>query len=124
MSETKTLLDMKWALAVMEHPPQDRNPDWWKAGACGPEYAENGTDPWYGPDVDEPGHRPGNFPADLANKARKICRACPVKTECLLHAMETPENEGVWGGVTPYQRTRLRNQLAAKAADKGRGVAA
>lgn len=36
-----------------------------------------------------------------------ICRACPVRQECLRHALALPEREGIWGGLLPYQRKRL-----------------
>ena len=36
--------------------------------------------------------------------AKKICTACPVKTECLEHALAVPENFGVWGGLTQEER--------------------
>jgi WhiB family redox-sensing transcriptional regulator len=36
--------------------------------------------------------------------AKKICTACPVKTECLEHALAVPENYGVWGGLTQDER--------------------
>ena len=36
--------------------------------------------------------------------AKKICTACPIKTECLEHALAVPENFGVWGGLTQEER--------------------
>ena len=39
--------------------------------------------------------------------AKKICTACPVKTECLEHALAVPENYGVWGGLTQDERTGI-----------------
>ena len=33
-----------------------------------------------------------------------ICQACPVRQECLAHAIATGEDHGVWGGLTPGQR--------------------
>ena len=36
--------------------------------------------------------------------AKKICTACPIKTECLEHALAVPENYGVWGGLTQDER--------------------
>jgi WhiB family redox-sensing transcriptional regulator len=34
------------------------------------------------------------------------CNSCPVKPECLQHAMDAGE-VGVWGGTTDYQRRQL-----------------
>jgi WhiB family redox-sensing transcriptional regulator len=36
--------------------------------------------------------------------AKKICTACPIKTECLEHALAVPEDYGVWGGLTQEER--------------------
>jgi WhiB family redox-sensing transcriptional regulator len=35
------------------------------------------------------------------------CQICPVRTECLEHALEAGEDQGIWGGMTPLQRSRL-----------------
>lgn len=37
---------------------------------------------------------------------KNLCKKCPVRTECLVHALNTPESYGIWGGI-PY-RSRLR----------------
>jgi WhiB family redox-sensing transcriptional regulator len=37
-------------------------------------------------------------------QAKRICRRCPVVTECLLHALSTREPWGIWGGLTPLER--------------------
>jgi WhiB family redox-sensing transcriptional regulator len=39
-------------------------------------------------------------------KAKRICRACPVRTECLNHALAAPERFGVWGGQNEDDRHR------------------
>lgn len=36
--------------------------------------------------------------------AQTICGRCPVRVECLEHALLTGEVLGVWGGWTPAQR--------------------
>lgn len=36
--------------------------------------------------------------------AISICNDCPVKQQCLEHALNTPEIYGVWGGMTEEQR--------------------
>lgn len=38
------------------------------------------------------------------------CSECPVKQECLDHALKY-EEYGYWGGTTPFQRIKLRRQL-------------
>jgi WhiB family transcriptional regulator, redox-sensing transcriptional regulator len=49
------------------------------------------------------------FPAQHANlgPALKVCRQCPVRTECLNHALGAPEPVGVWGGVSAKARGRM-----------------
>lgn len=52
------------------------------------------------------------FPAaaDYA-PALAVCEACPVRSECLDHALAHGETEGVWGGKTPQERKRLRRKV-------------
>jgi WhiB family redox-sensing transcriptional regulator len=46
--------------------------------------------------------------AARVNEARSICRACSLQTTCLEYALKSPWLDGVWGGTTPRQRTRMR----------------
>tara|TARA_B100000029_G_scaffold505788_1_gene587145 strand:+ start:8654 stop:9028 length:375 start_codon:yes stop_codon:yes gene_type:complete len=50
------------------------------------------------------------------SEARRICRACSVKSECLKYALEYPaaDMHGVWAGLTPRQLAKEQ---------KARGVA-
>jgi WhiB family redox-sensing transcriptional regulator len=45
---------------------------------------------------------------DKVNEARAICAVCPVRAECLDHAMTHAEHWGIWGGLTERERRRLR----------------
>ena len=40
--------------------------------------------------------------------ARLICEGCAVTRECLGYAVVNRENWGVWGGMGPKQRRRVR----------------
>jgi WhiB family transcriptional regulator, redox-sensing transcriptional regulator len=40
-------------------------------------------------------------------EARVFCRACPVRTECLAHALDQRIEFGVWGGMTERERRAL-----------------
>lgn len=53
------------------------------------------------------------FPSDGVgvDKARKICADCPVKTECLDHALENRIEHGVWGGCSERERRRILKRL-------------
>lgn len=44
-------------------------------------------------------------------EAKQVCATCPVREPCLDWAMGTGEQEGVWGGLTPEERRRLRQSL-------------
>src|ERR1051326_1817005 len=39
-------------------------------------------------------------------RAVAICVGCPVQAECLAAALSQPEEFGVWGGLTEYERAR------------------
>jgi WhiB family redox-sensing transcriptional regulator len=49
---------------------------------------------------------------DDALEAIAVCRACPVRDECLSWALETRERFGVWGGMTEKQRRSLLRRTA------------
>ncbi|SDQ18087.1 WhiB family transcriptional regulator [Quadrisphaera sp. DSM 44207] len=38
------------------------------------------------------------------NKAKIVCKACPVRTECLADALDNRIEFGVWGGMTERER--------------------
>jgi WhiB family transcriptional regulator, redox-sensing transcriptional regulator len=40
-------------------------------------------------------------------EARSLCQGCPVRTECLAHALDHRVEFGVWGGMTERQRRAL-----------------
>jgi WhiB family redox-sensing transcriptional regulator len=40
-------------------------------------------------------------------EARQFCRTCPVRTECLAHALDQGIEFGVWGGMTERERRAL-----------------
>lgn len=46
-------------------------------------------------------------------QALAICATCPVRQECLRYALANDEHRcfGLWGGLGPKQRSRLRAEL-------------
>ncbi|WP_051343368.1 WhiB family transcriptional regulator [Pseudonocardia spinosispora] len=43
-------------------------------------------------------------------EARKICRGCPVLTQCLAKALDEQLEFGVWGGKTERERRAILKQ--------------
>ena len=69
-------------------------------------------------------------PKDL-ERAKDLCQACPVTTECLAGALSREEPWGVWGGeifdhgvVIPRKRPRGRPSKADLARDRAYAAAA
>lgn len=52
------------------------------------------------------------------NIAKKICRNCPVKYECLADALDNRIEFGVWGGMTERERRALLRRHPAVASWK------
>lgn len=55
------------------------------------------------------------FPADkddgAAERAKAVCRSCPVRRDCVAYALADPTLTGVWGASTADQRRNRRQQL-------------
>lgn len=41
------------------------------------------------------------------NRAKAVCSGCPVRTECLGHALDRRIEHGIWGGMTERERRAL-----------------
>ena len=55
-------------------------------------------------------HPPATFfPSDGVgvDRARKICRDCPVTQRCLDYALDERIDHGVWGGCSERERRRI-----------------
>jgi WhiB family transcriptional regulator, redox-sensing transcriptional regulator len=53
--------------------------------------------------------------------AKRICAACPVRTQCLDYALSGADTwggiaTGIWGGTTPHERALLRRAGKAEVA--------
>ena len=58
---------------------------------------------------------------ELTQLAKRICARCPVRAQCLEYALAGADTwggiaTGIWGGTTPQERGRLRQQRKAAAA--------
>lgn len=85
------------------------DPGAWRAeGACA-----SADDPtiWFA-GADEPGKT-----AETARRQREaveVCRGCPVLDECLDYALGANERFGIWGGLLPSQRQKMRRSRPAR----------
>ena len=49
-------------------------------------------------------------------QAKKICRGCVVREECLTYALDHNEKHGIWGGMSERERRRINRQRALELA--------
>jgi WhiB family transcriptional regulator, redox-sensing transcriptional regulator len=81
----------------------DNLAEWWSLAAC--QSAD--------PDLFFP--ISGAGPARVqVERAKAVCAACPVRSDCLRYALGAGPLQGVWGGLTEEER-RLMRQREAKA---------
>lgn len=53
-------------------------------------------------------------------EAKRVCRSCPVRAECLEYAFENGERFGIWGGLSERERReaiRLKRTVRQAIAD-------
>ncbi len=48
-----------------------------------------------------------------AAAAKSVCRRCLVRDDCLRYALDNDPLSGIWGGLTPSERRRLRRSAVA-----------
>lgn len=44
---------------------------------------------------------------DNGHAAKEVCRVCPTRLACLIHAIETNEPYGIWGGFSERARKKI-----------------
>lgn len=42
--------------------------------------------------------------------AKRVCAGCEVQAQCLQYALDVDEPHGIWGGLTPTERQRLKKK--------------
>lgn len=69
---------------------------------------------WEGASCTQVGDHDIFFPdkGGSAADAKRVCRGCPleIRTECLAFALEQHIPEGVFGGLAPRERRKLRRE--------------
>jgi WhiB family redox-sensing transcriptional regulator len=78
-------------------PEAARNPDWRDEAAC--RHAD--------PDLFFPISTTGSALSQI-DDAKRICRACPARTQCLAWALDNSIPYGVWGATTEEERRAIR----------------
>ncbi|MBB5139312.1 WhiB family redox-sensing transcriptional regulator [Thermocatellispora tengchongensis] len=56
-------------------------------------------------------------------RAKAICAGCQVLADCRAYALRAGEPDGIWGGLTPEERRRLRFPEGWRRGARGAGVA-
>lgn len=81
--------------------PYDGNPHWQQEGLC------RGKDVnlWY--------PRRGESPVKIA-EAKAFCKQCPIRQKCLDYALWHHEQHGIWGGLTEFERRKIRSDLGIR----------
>ena len=82
--------------------------DWRDRAACNGLPVE-----WWFSDLKSPEYR----------RARTICQSCPVRWECLEHAVNRPERYGIWGACGPDERVSLGRQIRRRLKEKREAAA-
>ena len=52
----------------------------------------------------------GETGVEQINFAKKVCRLCDVRSECLDYALRHGERQGIWGGLSPRSREAVRRK--------------
>ena len=81
-------------------------PAWQTQAACTPDMG-----PLFFPAPNDPG----------ARHAKAVCAGCPVKAECLTHALDNDER-GIWGGTSERQRRTMQREAIRKGAARANAV--
>jgi WhiB family redox-sensing transcriptional regulator len=83
------------------NPPSTKDESWFESAAC--RTADRRL--FFDPEGESPKPR-----AARERAAKEVCAWCPVRRECLIFALATPERYGIWGGLTARERTTLKRR--------------
>ncbi|AJD82158.1 WhiB [Mycobacterium phage Cosmo] len=74
------------------------NPSLDQVALCGPVTKD--YDPWFEEDD-----------LELQMEARSVCMRCPIRVDCLFHAVVNDLEYGIFGGLSPEERKPVRDKL-------------
>lgn len=89
-------------ISMLETQPQPFAEDWYSRALC--------------PETDPEAFYPEK--GGSTAEAKKICRGCPVKDQCLQWALDHDERFGVWGGLSDRERRRLKRSADRQPVDE------
>ena len=91
---------------------------YWSDGAAGPVLAGDGGDSWQDRALCAQTDPEAFFPekGGSTREAKRVCRSCDVRAECLEYALARDERHGIWGGLSERERRRLKRQTLEPAA--------
>ncbi|MBA0127901.1 WhiB family transcriptional regulator [Haloechinothrix sp. YIM 98757] len=72
--------------------------DWQRFGAC----RDMASEAFFSPE-----HERGRVRRRRIERAKAVCRSCPVLLDCRRYALRAEEQYGVWGGLDEGERNRL-----------------
>ena len=49
-----------------------------------------------------------NSPVADVRIAKRMCQRCPIRLQCAVYGVEAEEEFGVWGGLSPLDRKKLK----------------
>ena len=52
-------------------------------------------------------------------EAKRVCRTCEVREQCLTGALETGQDHGIWGGMSEDERRALKRRNARNMGRRG-----
>lgn len=55
-------------------------------------------------------------------EAKKVCKSCEVREQCLAWALEAGHDHGVWGGMSEEERRTLKKRSTQTRSDVGRAA--
>lgn len=54
----------------------------------------------------------GDTWTEETRRAMHACKKCPVRAECLTHALNEPESFGIWGGMGYRSRMKIARKVS------------
>lgn len=79
------------------------NDDWFDLAECRTPPEGTARQEWVAVFVRDATGKPGVNGTDYS-RARKVCKRCPVTSDCLEYALAEQITYGMWGGLSPRQR--------------------